>query len=64
MLVRDLFVAFKENTVFELWEKNHDMVSSCIFSDILNYAEPWMLDLHVSKARVNSEGVIVCYCEE
>ena len=64
MLVRDLFVTFKENTVFELWVKNHDMVSSCIFSDSLNYAESWMLDLYVSKARVNSEGVIVCYCEE
>ena len=64
MLVRDLFVTFKENTGFELWKKNHDMVSSCIFFGSLYYAEPCVLDLYVSKARVNSEGVIVCYCEE
>ena len=64
MIVSDLFVTFNDNTVFELWKKNHDMASSCIFSGSLNYTDPWMLDLYVSKARVNSEGVIVCYCEE
>ena len=59
-----MYVVFDENTRFELHKKDYDGEFTLIFDDILNYAEPWMLDLYVSKAYVGKNGTVRCFCWE
>lgn len=63
MIVKDMFVVFDEKTRFKLYKKDYDGHVMFIFEGVLNYAEPWMMDLYVVKAQVDKNGVVTCICE-
>ena len=62
MTVKEMYVVFDENTRIEMYKKDYDGELVLIFDDILNYAEPWMLELYVAKAYVEKNGTVRCIC--
>ena len=63
MTVRDMFITFDDGTRFELYKKDYDGELVLCFDDVLNYAEPWMLDLYVIKAYIGKNDAVHCICE-